>query len=131
MDNCIGLKSSCPPPKGVHPVGPPSPPPGECTDSVGSPPTWLSPQYHLNDGGHWMQDPAGCIAINGTWFVFPDQARACDKGIESGAVFTSTDLVRWTRRATNRRFGETGGIAVSNSNVAFTFGSPSQWANVR
>eukprot|EP00039_Didymoeca_costata_P005084 m.78312 g.78312 ORF g.78312 m.78312 type:complete len:705 (+) comp12665_c0_seq7:96-2210(+) len=118
FSNCIGVDtgnpSDCPPARGAHPPRPPAPPnPGVST--------WLSPQYHINDGPHWMQDPSGCLNINGTWFVFPDEALA-NSGA-SGAVFTSTDLVHWTRRATNNRFHETGGVAVLANGMAVTFGS--------
>ena len=133
FDNCVGVAGpECAPPQGVHPVVPPPPPPAHgCNGVKGSPSTWLSPKYHLNDGGQGQSDPSGPLAINGTWFVFPDQARACGPDNQDmGAVYTSTDLVRWTRRPTNIRFSETGGVAVTSDGIAFTFGGSPSWANV-
>lgn len=75
----------------------------------------MSPKYHLNDGKFHLQDPSGCIEINGTWFVFPDG--------DGAFVFTSTDLVHWQRRKTNIHFSETGGIGVTEAGHAITFGS--------
>lgn len=75
----------------------------------------MSPKYHLNDGNFHLQDPSGCIEINGTWFVFPDG--------DGAFVFTSTDLVHWQRRKTNIHFSETGGIGVTEAGHAITFGS--------
>ena len=146
-ENCVGVVSggnglmntTCPPPQGTHPDGPR---PKACNaqggDTGGKPSNWLSPLYHLNDGGQKQSDPSGCIEIGGTWFVFPDQSVACDEatGKRTGGVFTSTDLVHWTRRPTNIRFYETGGITVVPSTngtptEAFTFGGGGHWTNVQ
>ena len=120
--NCMGVddgKGSCPPPTGAHPPPKPSPPP-----PPGPPPsipsTPMSPQYHLNDGPYRQSDPSGCIEINGTWFVFPDGSGNTAGGF---SLYTSRDLVHWTRRPTNKGFGETGGIGVTDAGLAVTFGS--------
>jgi hypothetical protein len=116
--NCMGVVNatrpgSCPPPAGVGAGPSPAPPPPQGVAS-----TAMSPRYHLNDGPYRQSDPSGCIEINGTWFVFPDGSG----GPQGGSVYTSPDLVHWTRRPTNIRFGETGGIGVTDAGVAVTFG---------
>ena len=112
--NCVGLAGDgCAPPTGARQLPAPGPP-----APASQPSTRMSPRYHLNDGGHRQSDPSGCIEINGTWFVFPDGSG----GPQGGSVYTSPDLVHWTRRPTNIRFGETGGIGVTDAGVAVTFG---------
>ena len=70
----------------------------------------LRPRYHLTDGSVMMSDPSGPLELNGTWFVFPDGARAY--GGTQPAFYRSKDLVNWERRVTNKQFSQTGGIAV-------------------
>jgi hypothetical protein len=88
----------------------------------------MSPRFHLNDGRYRQSDPSGCIEINGTWFVFPDGS---GNGKGGASVYTSADLVHWTRRPTNRGFSETGGIGVTDDMVAVTFGSGYAWTDLK
>jgi hypothetical protein len=117
FSNCMGaVGDGCLAPRGTHPIPPPPAP-----QPAGVPSNWLSPRYHLNDGSHRMSDPSGCLEINGSWVVFPDGSSS--EGGKSGAYFQSTDLVHWTRHASNIRFTETGGIALREDLKAVTFGS--------
>ena len=44
--------------------------------------------------------------------------------------YTSTDLVRWERRTTNIQFGETGGIGITETGRAVTFGGGFKFADL-
>lgn len=117
FSNCMGVEGpGCLPPRGL-------PKPHGVTS------TWLSPRYHINDGAHFNNDPSGTLQINGTWLVFPDQSVANGNGGQTGAYYRSKDLVHWTRVASTLGFSETGGIAVTASGTAFTFGSGFRYIN--
>ena len=82
----------------------------------------------MNDGANRQSDPSGCIQINGTWFVFPDGSAS---STSIGSVYTSVDLVHWTRRPTNMQFHETGGIGVNDAGFAVTFGSGYHYTDLK
>ena len=58
------------------------------------PADWLNASYcpRLHTIHCGVYDPSGTIAINGTFFVFPD-------GAPPNTHFASTDLLRWSARA--------------------------------
>jgi hypothetical protein len=75
------------------------------------PADWLNasycPRLHTIHCGVY---PSGTIAINGTFFVFPD-------GAPPNTHFASTDLLRWSARNQSWFDGLTGGISATPSGI--------------
>jgi hypothetical protein len=76
------------------------------------PPSWRNasfcPRLHPIHCG--VYDPSGTIAINGTYFVFPD-------GAPADTHWASTDLLRWSLRSQSWFDGLTGGISATPSGI--------------
>ena len=76
------------------------------------PADWLNASYcpRLHTIHCGVYDPSGTIAINGTFFVFPD-------GAPPNTHFASTDLLRWSARNQSWFDGLTGGISATPSGI--------------